>query len=269
MSKIIHNKTALITGASAGLGAEFAKQLAKFGEMNLLLVARRVDRLEELQRSIKQSGFKQNVTVHAADLSREDSRLELLSFIEEQKLQINLLINNAGFGSVGLFAHTDWARQHEMIELNCVAPLHLTRTLLPQMLLSGECKVVNVCSTAAFQPMPYMATYGATKAFLLSFSMALAAESATNDAAKKVIFIADCPGPTKTEFHLAAGLPEKMSFLPAMSAEQVVTEVLTQLEKGSGVLVHGWLNWLLTCVARVVPPRPAGRLVERILRSHR
>jgi short-subunit dehydrogenase len=260
-------KLAVITGASSGLGEEFSRQIALQGKFNLLLVARRAERLERLKLSIENElrlqSINSEIRVYVCDLGKT-SDLEALSIALAQE-QIGLLVNNAGFGSVGGFLSANLAKEHEMIDLNCKALIALTHAVLPQMYRDKSGVVINVASTASFQALPYMATYGATKAFVLSHSLSLAVES------KKfgVQFLALCPGPTETEFHLVAGLPEKMSYLPAMSAVNVVRQGLDAVERGYSLKINGVTNWLLATIARLLPPTVSARIVERVLRAHR
>ncbi len=173
------------------------------------------------------------------------------------------LINNAGFGSLGQFSESDRRTECDMVRLNCIAPLYLCQSLLPQMTRAKRSAIVNVCSTAAYQAMPYMATYGATKAFLLNLSVALAAETRRTG----LTVLAHCPGPTDTEFHLVVGLEDKLSFLPAVSARKVVEQALDAAVRGRTIYINGWLNFPLAQLNRVFPRLFAARLIELALRG--
>lgn len=260
--KLLENSPAiLLTGASSGLGAEYARQLHRSDPRTLLLVARRTERLEALAAELGE-----RVQVFTSDLRDRQSRESLIASIRERGFRVELLINNAGYGSLGPFAASDQQWELEMIELNCKAPVHLTRALLPELLACGKGAIINVCSTAAFQPMPYMATYGSTKSFLHNFSTALAAECGP-----KLQVIAHCPGPTKSEFHLVVGLAEKLAFIPSAETAPVVAAALRRLKSGrSGTVVTGRLNLFFSQLNRLFPRWFAARLVAVVLRdAHR
>ena len=163
--------TALVTGASGGLGQAFCDHLAAQGH-DLVLVSRRVDKLEEIARSARDR-FGVQATVLAHDLSEEAERDALFDEVRTRGLTVDVLVNNAGFGSMGEFAGLDVARLNDEVSLNCAAVAHLTRLFLPGMLARDKGDVINVASTAAFQPIPTMAVYAATKSFVLSLSQAL------------------------------------------------------------------------------------------------
>jgi uncharacterized protein len=191
-------KTALITGASAGLGRAFAKFAACDGH-DVVLVARRKDRLQELAKELEAAhGIK--ATVIEADFADRGAPQKVVETVRAAGLAIDVLINNAGFGSHGPFVETDFARQAEMVDVNIRAVIELTHRLLPQMLARKAGRILNVASLAAFVPGPYMATYYASKAFVLSFSEALSAELRGTG----VTVTAACPGPTATEFGTVA-----------------------------------------------------------------
>jgi uncharacterized protein len=266
----MQKKYALITGASAGLGWEYAIQLASLTDFSLILVARRTQKLEELATIIKNKIWSNNqnqqeAIIIVADLTKEKERQFLLTEIKRLDLRISCLINNAGFGSLGNFETLSTTKELEMIELNCKVPAHLCKEFLPLMLEENSGLIVNVASTAAYQPMPYMATYGATKAFLLSFSVALAVEAKDS----KVKILAHCPGPTDTEFHLVVGLEKKLSFLPPASAKKVVSQAIASALSSSSSPVHinGRLNWFLAQLNRVFSRRKSAQIVEKVLRK--
>lgn len=170
-------KTALITGASGGIGYELAKVFASNG-YNLILVARSTDKLQQIQTELAQS---HNIQTHviSQDLSQADSPLTLFDQIQQQGLAVDVLVNNAGFGDYGPFASADWSKQGALLQLNMVTLTQLTRLFLPPMLERGSGKILNVASTAAFQPGPFMATYYASKSYVMSFTEALAHELQT------------------------------------------------------------------------------------------
>ena len=223
---------ALITGASAGLGSEFARQLSAKG-YRLVLVARRKDRLDALAAEL---GHARTV---ASDLSAPGAVAALMADLAAHDETVSLLVNNAGFGLVGTFAALDGARQRAMIDLNCGALVELAHAVLPDMLAKKRGLILNVASTGAFQPGPGIAVYFATKAFVLSFSEALHEEVK----ASGVTVTALCPGPTATEFGAVAGLADNAVFDKfAVEPEGVVRAGIEGLAAGRAVVVPGLLN---------------------------
>jgi len=263
-------KAALITGASSGIGAVYARALAKQGQRELILVARRAERLaalaEEIESILTQRPTYAELKVHVipCDISERENRRQLIAEVDSLGVEVDYLINNAGFGSLGRFLKSDLDWEEAMVRLNCIAPLELCYHYLPLMTRARRGVIINVASVAAYQPMPFMATYGATKAFLLSLSVSLASE--VKDCG--VTILAQCPGPTKSEFFKVVGLTERMKYLPGMSAEQVVTEALDAAEKGKTIIVHGWINWLGTLLAKILPRTTAASLIGLFLRKH-
>ncbi len=240
------DKTALITGASSGIGAVFAHTLAARGS-HLVLVARSENKLHALSEELtRQHGVR--VEVIKADLSREAAPGEVYAETQRRGLQVDMLINNAGFGTYGLFDQESGERQHAEVMLNVTAVVDLTYLFLPGMLARGAGAVINVGSTAGFQPIPYMAVYGATKAFVLSFTEALWAEC--RDRGVRVLAL--CPGPVDTPFFDAGGSRE-----PAVGVmntpENVVNTGLWALERGKSYTIPGWQTFLLAQVPRLVP----------------
>ena len=222
----------LITGASAGLGAEFARQLSKRGH-RLVLAARRKDRLEAL---VAELG---NARAIAIDLGEQGSAERLMADVEAAGEVVHVLINNAGFGLGGRFAELDAERQRQMIDLNVGTLTDLSRAVLPAMIERRGGGILNVASTAAFQPGPGMAVYFATKAYVLSFTEALHEEVKP----KGVRVTALCPGPTRTEFGAVAGFGDKGAFDKlSMDSEPVVRAGLDGLERNRAVVIPGMLN---------------------------
>ncbi len=245
----------LITGASAGLGEGFAKALAA-KKKNLLLVARREERLAALAVQLERAC---NVSVKtiAADLSAPDGAEKLMTEVDQRGLIVETLINNAGFGARGAFADLSLAAQREMIALNCTALMELSHRVLPGMIERKSGGILNVASTAAFQPGPWMAVYYATKAFVLSFSEALHEE--VREHGVKVAAL--CPGPTRTEFADVAGMTDSALFKRfAASADQVVRDGLTALEHNQAVKVSGALNLMMAESIRFTPRGLARRI---------
>ena len=240
----------LITGASAGLGVEFARQLAGRGQ-KLVLVARRKDRLEALAVELA------NARAVAMDLSEAGSTAALMADVETAGEHIETLVNNAGFGLRGRFAELDAARQREMIDLNVTSLTELCRAVVPGMIERRSGAILNVASTAAFQPGPNMAVYFASKAYVLSFSEALHEELKPLG----IRVTALCPGPTRTEFGAVAGFGEDSSFdRISADAASVVRAGLKGLDRNRAVVVPGWINKVGASSTRFAP-RPLVRKI--------
>jgi hypothetical protein len=236
-------KVALVTGASAGLGVEFARQLSKRGH-SLVLAARRKDRLAELAREL---GDARSLAI---DLSKANAAAKLMADIEANGETVDLLVNNAGFGLIGPFAELDAKRERQMIDLNAGALTDLCRAVAPAMIERRSGGILNVASTAAFQPGPKMAVYFASKAFVLSLSEALHEELKPHGI--KVTCL--CPGPTRTEFGEIAGFGGNSLFdKVAMNAAEVVETGLKALDSNDAVLVAGWINKIGAASTRLAP----------------
>lgn len=245
---------ALITGASAGLGVEFARQLSSKGH-RLVLAARRKDRLDAL---VAELG---NARAIEIDLSQPGATAVLMSDLREAGDQVDILVNNAGFGLRGPFAELDAARQREMIDLNCGALTELCRAVAPAMLERRSGAILNVASTAAFQPGPWMAVYFATKAYVLSFTEALHEELKPHGVKVSAL----CPGPTRTEFGAVAGFQSLGQFdRLSMEAGPVVRVGLDGLENNRAVVIPGTTNrigaWSTRFAPRSFVRRVAGSL---------
>jgi short-subunit dehydrogenase len=252
--------TALVTGASSGIGRELAKALARDGH-DLVLVARRRERLEELARELSvEHGV--SVRAIAKDLADPTSCGEIAGELDAEKIAVDVLVNNAGFGVYGPFWRTDLARQLAILQVNAAALTELTGRLLPGMVSRRRGRIVNVASTAAFQPGPLMAVYYASKAYVLSFSEALAAELS----GKGVTVTAFCPGPVITEFQEKAGLSESRLFASplVMDAERVARIGWAAAKKGKRVVIPGLGNRLLARVARLAPRRMVTAVAARL-----
>lgn len=262
----IEKGTALITGASAGIGRAYAEELFLVRGMNLVLVARREQQLDELRTQLQRErpNAKETIRVIKTDLIDRSALKDLLMRLEAEKIDIDLLVNNAGFGSVGSFESKDIRTELDMVELNCKVVLQLCHHFLPKMKQRRSGTIINVASTVSFQPIPFMATYGATKAFVRSLSAALWAEAR----ASNVHVMAHCPGPTKTEFHLVAGLPEKLAFLKAEDPRQTVQDALRAADRRQVVFVNGWSNRCLAYLARLLPDSLSAQIVSAILGKH-
>ncbi|MEM7555400.1 MAG: SDR family oxidoreductase [Cyanobacteria bacterium P01_A01_bin.84] len=256
--------TALITGASAGIGKVFAEQLAERGK-NLVLVARSGDKLQEIASDLKDK-YQIRVDVIVKDLTELNAAQFVFDITQSQELTIDLLINNAGFGDYGEFSSRDGERQVKMIQLNILALVDLTHKFLPSMRLSGAGTIINISSIAAFQPMPYLSVYGASKAFVLNFSEALWAEN--RDRGVKVLVV--CPGPTETDFFEKAKFPQTFtSKTSSISApEEVVKDTLTALDTDKQIIVSGgFINSLITNLSRFIPRKAIVNVIEKQFRS--
>ena len=248
--------TALITGASGGIGEEFAKLLASKG-CNLVLSARSADKLETLARTLRERHPVRIETV-ALDLAAAGAATRLAGF------EVDVLVNNAGYGTFGPFAESDLEAELGQIQLNVTALTHLTRLLLPGMIQRGRGGILNVASTAAFQPGPLMAVYYATKAYVLSFSEALANE--LKGTGVKVSCL--CPGPTKTGFNERAnlgngGLLSKKSVM--MEASEVALRGYQGLVKGKRLVIPGLLNKMLAHSTRLGTRGMSAGVVRHIM----
>jgi uncharacterized protein len=247
-------ETALITGASSGIGEEFARQLAARG-YDLILVARRKERLEKLAEELPT-----NTHVIQSDLATEADKLR--ANVGRRKLPVDLLVNNAGFGLRGHFADLDPVREAEMVRVNCEAVVTLTHAFLPAMIERGGGGLITVASTAGMQPLPYETTYGATKAFAISFMEALSME--LRGTGVKCLVVK--PGPVKTEWQAVAGYDEKTRTVPGMiSAERCVSDTLRAFDEDRRSVVPGRLMpWLMRAT---ISPKPVKlRVTERIYR---
>ena len=247
-------KVTLITGASAGLGAEFARQCAARGEA-LALVARRRDRLKEI--AVEVGG---EVHVFAADLALPGAAASLIDQVEAEGLEVDVLINNAGFGAGGKFAQLPLERQREMIDLNVRTLVELCRLVIPGMLGRGRGAILNVASTAAFQPGPNMAVYYATKAFVLSFTEALHHELK----GRHIKVSALCPGPTATEFFDVAGVGDSLLARMSGRSADVVRAGLRGLDRNKAVVVPGFRNKVGAQGSRILPRAAMRRIVGAI-----
>jgi short-subunit dehydrogenase len=244
----------LITGASAGLGAEFARQCHARGE-ELVLVARREDRLAELKLELGE-----RVETYAADLTRPEQVEELFVWMNGKGLEVETLINNAGFGLAGTFAEAPRERLIEMIDLNARALTDLCHLVLPGMVERRRGAILNVASTAAFQPGPYMAVYYATKSYVLSFTEALHEE--LKGTGVKVSAL--CPGPTATEFFGVAGAADSRLAKMAARADAVVAAGLAGLDANKAVAIPGAFNKVTAQSSRFLPRATMRRIVARL-----
>ncbi len=238
---------ALVTGASSGFGTAFARSLRRRG-YSLVLVARREDRLLSLQ---KELGGAEAAVVIPKDLAAPGGPAGLLQELESRALDVDLLVNNAGAGLTTPFLDQPQERIQGMIDLNVRAVVELTRGLLPPMVKRGRGAIINVSSIAAFQPVPYMGVYGATKAFILSFTEALSYEIRGSGVRLQAL----CPGPTATEFLEVSQTHSRLLVrrMPMLKAEEVVRASLDGLDRGTLRVVPGLANRLVGLLVRVTP----------------
>jgi hypothetical protein len=253
-------KATLITGASGGIGEEFARQLAREGH-NLILVARSEDKLKTLCDELKAKN-KIEADYVAVDLAEADADKSLFEETTRRGIDVDLLINNAGFGSMGYFDELDLDRELEMVDLNIRSLVALTHRYLQPMVERKSGAILNVASTAGFQPVPFMATYAATKAFVLSFSEALWEEYRPHG----IKVMAFCPGGTQTNFFSAAKM-ERPIMRTVQTPEEVVKIALKGLKKGKSHIISGWMNYITTESQRLVSRSVSARVVGRTLRG--
>jgi short-subunit dehydrogenase len=234
---------AVVTGASSGIGREFARTLAGRG-YSVLLVARRQERLEELARELPGS------MAFAADLeSLEGARL-----VAEKALSLGpvaMLVNCAGFGNYGSFTEQPSERTQAEIRVNCAALVELTQRVLPSMVQRGDGRIINIASTLGLQPVPYFSVYGATKAFVISFSEAIAQEYGERGIGVTVV----CPGPVRTEFAEQASLGSVTDSIPNLTPQEVVTAAMAASDRGTSFTVPGLVNKVQGFLPRITPRR--------------
>lgn len=266
MARDYRGKTALITGASSGLGVEFANQLAARGA-NLVLVARRKDRLQAVADAVKLS-YKVDVQIVAADLSEINAAANLFKTLKRKRIEVDVLVNNAGFGTFGEFNNEDIEKISEEIRLNILALVELSKLALPSMLQKKHGVILNVASTAAYQSIPYMTVYAATKAFVLSFTEALWGELIGTG----VTAMALSPGGTKTEFFEVASngkAPDRLGKL--QTVEQVITVAMKALDKSTPPpsVISGASNFALAVSGRFVPRKLLIKVARSMFQSRR
>jgi short-subunit dehydrogenase len=247
----------LITGASQGIGYEFTKLFAADG-YPLVLLARDEARLKQISDELS-ARHSVKIKVLARDLSLPDAAVGIFDELQREQIHVGILVNNAGFGFQGMFVDLDWRKQSDLVEVNITALAQLTHLFVKPMLARREGRILNVASTAAFMPGPYMAMYYASKAFVHSFSQALAEELAGSGVSVTTV----CPGLTRSQFQARAGLKRTEGF-PMMEAEQVARIGYRGLMRGKRLVVTGWMNRLLVGISGVLPIRwmtsGAGRL---------
>lgn len=262
MDKAWRDRWALVTGASSGIGVALAAQLAS-GGTHLVLTARRTNRLEELADRLRDAhGIR--TEVFPADLALPGAPEKIYAFTRENGLVIDLLVNNAGFGQYGELTCVETRRLLDMVQVNCSAVVHLTRLFLPDMIKRRRGDVLILASTAAFQAVPYISTYAATKAFDLYFAEGLAEEMKLYG----IRVCALCPGSTESEFHAVAG-QERFTSKHQESAEKVARTGLKALAAGKSYVISGLSNYLGAHSQRAVPRRMVTRVAASMFRPDR
>lgn len=251
-------KWALITGASAGIGVAFAEELGSRGT-NLVLTARRKDRLEDLAQRLA-STSKVQTEVFPADLADSAAPEQIFAFTRDKGIEIDLLVNNAGFGKYGEFHSGDQRRLLDMVQVNCAAVVHLTHLFLQGMIARRRGDVLILASTASFQAVPYISTYAATKAFDLLFAEGLAEEMKPYG----IRVCALCPGSTESEFHIVAG--QERFIRRAETAQKVARTGLKALAAGKSYVISGLANYLGAHGERLVPRRFVTRTAARMFK---
>jgi uncharacterized protein len=254
-------KFTLITGASSGIGEAFARRLAA-ERHNLFLVARSEDKLRSLCEELAKK-YAADCRYFATDLSERGADLRLFEETEKQGCEIDWLINNAGFGSAGDFATLDLEKELEIIDLNISALVALTHRYLQAMRSRKGGTIINVSSAAGFQPIPFMATYAATKAFVTSFSEAIAEENRPFG----IHILALCPGSTKTNFFEASNIERPVQVKGQQTPEQVVETAMKAIASNRTKIVSGWANYIGAVAGTLVPSFISSRAMARVLRS--
>jgi short-subunit dehydrogenase len=261
----VDHVSALVTGASAGIGREFARQLAARG-CSLVLVARRCEHLEQLRHELNERHGGANVQVRGVDLADKSQLDGLIRWLDENKIRVDVLINNAGLGDVGPFATSDPSRNDQMILVNVLALTSLTRKLLPAMIARQCGAIVNVSSSAGFLPIPDFAVYAATKAYVTSFSEALGGELRGTG----ICVTAVCPGPVHTEFQAVAqrtgGNPDSAPEFVYVPIEKVVSDALAAVEADRPLVIPGAIMKASMFLVRLTP-LPMLRFISRFRRS--
>jgi short-subunit dehydrogenase len=258
-------KTALITGASYGIGAAFARELAA-RKTNLILVARSEDKLQQLATELEERhGIKAEAI--AQDLTEPAAGTKLFESVAQKGLTVDLLVNNAGFGDYGTFGDRDLQRQLDMVQLNITVLVELTHLFLNQMRERRSGSIINVSSIGGFQPMPYMSVYAASKAFVLNFTEALRAENQNTGVTLQAL----CPGPTESNFFENAKFPQSVDATSSQnyaSSEEVVRDSLDALDKNqSNVVTGSFINQVIVNLPRFLPREMLVNTIEKQFRN--
>lgn len=262
MSAAYVGRWGLVTGASSGIGAEFARQLAARG-MHCVLVARREDRLEALAREIA-AAHGTRCEIIAADLSQPHAGRDLLAEVSRRGIELELLVNNAGIGMVAPVEKIDVGRALKLIQINVASLTELTLLAAKDMVQRGHGGIINIGSIASFQPVGYMGVYAASKAYVLHFSEALWAEMRSRGVTVTTL----CPGTTRTEFFDHSGVPGWAERMRGANVETVVRTGLAAFDSGRQYVVAGWTNYLVSLAARVATRATAVKSTMAIFRGH-
>lgn len=257
--------TALVTGASSGIGYEISKVLAQEGH-DLVLVARREERLQQLAQYLEKD-FNIEVTVLAADLAQISEIDRIFDTLMERNIPVDILVNNAGLGSLGPFTADDRNTEVEQIQVNVIATTYMTKKFAVYMVKRGLGKILNIASLSGFTPWPYMAVYGATKAYIIEFSEALRAELKGTGVSVTV----SCPGPTSSEFHQVSGTDHLglLRYIPVTGSAQMAKASIRAMHKRKGVVVHGAMSLGYYWLARLLPRGFMLRLMKILLKPRR
>ncbi len=252
--------TAIITGASSGIGLELARVFAREG-YDLLITARRDKRLKQLKKELE-STFNINVYAFKLNLTEEDAGSKLFHYAEKNELDITVLVNNAGVGDYGFFHKSEWTRQLQIINLNITALTHLTHLFLPVLMKNKKSSILNVASVAAFQPGPLMSVYYASKHYVLAFSEALANELEHSGVTVTTL----CPGPTESEFQKIANMQKSKLFdrFAVPSSKQVAEYGYKSMKKGKRVAIYGLHNKFLPKLIGLFPRNFVTATVRKI-----
>ncbi len=250
---------AIVTGASSGIGKEFAHILASH-QVNLVIAARNENALVSLADELT-SKYKIKILIFPGDLSQQSKVIELVKFVRDHKIKPDYLINNAGFGDYGYFVDSHWSKEEKMIDLNIKTLTYLTKVYAIEMKERGSGKILNVASGAAFQPGPLMAIYFATKAYVLHFSEAIAEELSGTG----VTLTALCPGPTESNFWIAAGKKSGISMVPGrMPTSRTVAQYgYDAMMQGRRVAVQGFNNRLMANLVQIIPRSLVTRIIKQ------
>ncbi|SDJ04158.1 SDR family NAD(P)-dependent oxidoreductase [Natribacillus halophilus] len=253
-------KTALITGASNGIGKAYAYYLAEI-EYNLILVSRSKDKLDRMAADL-QERFNMDTYVIIQDLSEEWAATNVYEQVRDYNLQVDMLINNAGFGTTGHFLEPTESDTHKQVMLNVNSVVNMTQKFLPYMEKRGAGDIINIASTSSFWPIPYMSIYAATKAFVLSFTESLHKEYKN----KGIRILAVCPGTTQTDFFASA--PDTITVGGMRTTRQVVHSSYKALQKGKHYVVDGKLNYIISLSPRVFPRKTMLRITSKLMKRN-
>lgn len=259
-STFSHGKSVLITGASSGIGRELARIFAREG-YDLVLVARRQSPLQQLARELKER-YNSGIRIIIKDLEQPQAAEDIFTELQEAGITLDVLVNNAGFGASGPFSESNLDRDLALLQVNVLALTALTRLFLPAMLKRKQGRILNVASTAAFQPGPYMAAYYASKAYVLSFSEAIAVELQGTGVTVTTL----SPGPTVTEFAKRANMRSSMmkSAFTTQDARAVAESGYKGLMRGKGVVIPGLFNQVGISAVKFLPRRVAANIIKQV-----